>query len=57
MGMNDFRRVMPVLFTTVRGTNLDVAHAHNQLLQVALDVGLVGLVAYVSLWLVAVVFW
>jgi len=55
--MNDFRRVMPVLFTTVRGTNLDVAHAHNQLLQVALDVGLVGLVAYVSLWLVAVVFW
>ena len=53
MGMNGFRKVMPVLYPTLLGTDLDVAHAHNQLLQTALDVGLVGLVAYVSLWLVA----
>lgn len=52
MGMNMFRRVMPVLypsFTTPPG--FDVAHAHNHLLQVALDLGIPGLTAYLALWL------
>ncbi|OFW09487.1 MAG: hypothetical protein A3H96_03940 [Acidobacteria bacterium RIFCSPLOWO2_02_FULL_67_36] len=53
MGMNAFRRVMPVIYPTVLGTSLDTAHAHNQLLQTALDVGLAGLVAYLSVWLSA----
>lgn len=52
LGMNMFRRVQPVLypFVTLSATN-DVAHAHNHLLQTALDVGLPGLVAYLALWL------
>ena len=41
IGMNVFRTVVPVV------------HAHNHLLQAALDLGLPGLVAYLSLWLVA----
>ncbi len=52
MGMNNFRRVMPVLYPTfsVNPTS-DVAHAHNHLLQAGLDLGLPGLVAYLALWL------
>lgn len=53
MGMNGFRKVMPVLYPSALATDLDVPHVHNQLLQVALDVGLAGLVAYMALWLVA----
>lgn len=52
LGMNNFRRVMPLLYpaTSVRLVG-DVAHAHNHLLQAGLDLGLPGLVAYLSLWL------
>jgi putative inorganic carbon (HCO3(-)) transporter len=51
MGMNTFRRVLPVFyppFLMPRGE--DVAHAHNHLLQAALDLGLPGLIAYLALW-------
>jgi putative inorganic carbon (HCO3(-)) transporter len=52
MGMNTFRKVMPVLYPTfLSDPSVDVAHAHNQLLQVALDLGLPGLVGYVALWM------
>ncbi len=51
MGMNTFRRVMPVVYpTSTSSPDLDVAHAHNALLQAALDVGLPGLVAYLAIW-------
>lgn len=52
LGMNNFRRVMPLLYpaTSVHLVG-DVAHAHNHLLQAGLDLGLPGLVAYLSLWL------
>lgn len=52
LGMNNFRRVMPLLYpaTSVRFAG-DIAHAHNHLLQAGLDLGLPGLVAYLSLWL------
>jgi putative inorganic carbon (HCO3(-)) transporter len=55
MGMNSFRRVMPVLYpTTPIASNdaliEDVGHAHNHLLQAALDLGLPGLVAYLAIW-------
>ena len=55
MGMNTFRRVMPVLYpTTPIGSNdaliEDVGHAHNHLLQAALDLGLPGLIAYLAIW-------
>lgn len=56
MGMNAFRKVMPVLYPTfLTSPDFDVAHAHNHLLQVALDLGLPGLIAYVSIWLVVTV--
>jgi putative inorganic carbon (HCO3(-)) transporter len=35
--------------------DVDFAHAHNHLLQVALDLGLPGLIAYLSLWLTSAV--
>jgi putative inorganic carbon (HCO3(-)) transporter len=55
MGMNAFRRLMPALYPSSYPPDSDVAHAHNHLLQVALDLGLPGLVAYVAIWLVCIV--
>jgi putative inorganic carbon (HCO3(-)) transporter len=52
MGMNTFRKVMPILYPTfLTSPDFDVAHAHNHLLQVALDLGIPGLVAYASIWM------
>lgn len=53
MGMNAFRKVMPVLYPTfLSPPDFDVAHAHNHLLQAALDLGIPGLIAYAALWLI-----
>ncbi len=53
MGMNNFRRVMPILYPLfLVPPDRDMAHAHNHLLQAALDLGLPGLIAYLALWLV-----
>jgi putative inorganic carbon (HCO3(-)) transporter len=52
MGMNVFRKVMPRLYPTYMATpGFDVAHAHNHLLQAALDLGIPGLIAYLALWI------
>jgi putative inorganic carbon (hco3(-)) transporter len=52
MGMNTFRRVMPVLYPSrTIAPGKDVAHAHNHLLQSALDLGIPGLIAYAAIWL------
>jgi putative inorganic carbon (HCO3(-)) transporter len=54
MGMNMFRKVVPLLYPLSSvSPDIDVAHAHNHFLQVALDLGLPGLVAYASLWIIA----
>lgn len=54
MGMNMFRKIMPVRYPVSRADyDADVPHAHNNLLQAALDVGIPGLIAYLSLWVVA----
>jgi len=54
MGMNTFRKVMPVLYPAfLVEPDFDIAHAHNHLLQAALDLGLPGLVAYLAIWLSA----
>ncbi len=54
MGMNTFRKVMPVLYPTfLTSPDVDVAHAHNHLLQAALDLGIPGLIAYSAIWLIA----
>lgn len=50
-GLGTFRRVVLRLYPIVY--NNDVAHAHNVFLQVALDVGLPGLISYISIMLLA----
>jgi putative inorganic carbon (hco3(-)) transporter len=53
MGMNTFRKVMPVLYPTLlTSPDFDVAHAHNHLLQAALDLGVPGLDAYAAVWMI-----
>lgn len=55
MGMNAFRKVMPLLYPLFSTSpDADLAHAHNELLQVALDLGLPGLVAYLAVCMIAV---
>lgn len=49
-----FRRLIPVQYPTfLIAPDFDVAHAHNHLLQAALDLGLPGLISYLALWLIA----
>ena len=56
MGMNTFREVVHVLYTLFTiPPDRDFAHAHNHLLQAALDLGLPGLIGYLSLWLISAV--
>lgn len=51
IGMNTFRRVMPAMYPVfLIPPEIDVAHAHNHLLQVALDLGIPGLIAYLAIW-------
>lgn len=52
MGVGMFRRVVPQFYPFFSlSMQEDVAHAHNHLLQAALDLGLPGLVTYLALWL------
>jgi len=58
-GLGTFRRVVNLLYPLfLVGPDVDIAHAHNMFLQVAVDLGLPGLVAYLALlWLAGVVTW
>jgi putative inorganic carbon (HCO3(-)) transporter len=54
-GLGTFRRVAPLLYPLfLIGSELDIGHAHNVFLQVALDLGLLGLVAYLALIISAI---
>ncbi len=54
VSVNGFRRIVTVLYPLFSiAENIDLAHAHNHLLQVALDLGLPGMVAYLGLWLIS----
>ena len=56
MGMNTFRKVMPVLYPLfLIGPDMDIGHAHNEFLQVALDLGIPGLISFIALYIGA--FW
>ena len=56
MGMNTFRKVVPVLYPLFNiSSGIDIGHAHNEFLQAALDLGIPGLVAFMALYIVA--FW
>lgn len=51
VGLNAFRRVVHVLYPLFSvSESIDLGHAHNHLLQTALDLGLPGLVSYLSIW-------
>lgn len=50
-GMNTFRKIMPVMYPAfLTPADFDIAHAHNHLLQAALDLGIPGLIAYLAIW-------
>ncbi len=52
VGMNDFRRVMPVMYPAFfTAPETDIAHAHNQLLNTGAELGVPGLVAYIAILL------
>jgi putative inorganic carbon (HCO3(-)) transporter len=52
MGMNNFRRVVPILYPLfLVAPNVDMPHAHNQLLQNGVDLGIPGLIAYLALYM------
>ena len=52
MGIGAFRRLAPVIYPFfLIPPDLDIGHAHNLFLQVALDLGLVGLIGYVAVWI------
>ena len=52
MGMNTFRHILPVIYPLFTlGPDVDIGHAHNEFLQVALDLGLPGLIAFTALYL------
>jgi putative inorganic carbon (HCO3(-)) transporter len=45
---------MPAMYqASLISPDIDVAHAHNHMLQAALDLGIPGVVAYASIWLSA----
>ena len=52
-GLGAFRNVVQRLYPIAISADVDIAHAHNFLLQVGLDVGVPGLIAYVALVLSA----
>lgn len=58
-GLGTFRRVVHLLYPLFTiGPDVDIAHAHNMFLQVALDVGLPGLIAYLALlWVAGAMGW
>ena len=56
MGMNAFRKVVPVLYPLfLVSPDVDIGHAHNEFLQAALDLGIPGLIAFIAIYIIT--FW
>jgi len=56
MGMNTFREIVHILYPLFSiSPDIDIAHAHNEFLQAALDLGIPGLIAFISIYIIA--FW
>lgn len=54
MGLHAFRKVQPIFYPLFSaGPEVDIGHSHNQFLQVALDLGIPGLIAFLALWMLA----
>ncbi|MFK7800606.1 MAG: O-antigen ligase family protein [Anaerolineae bacterium] len=57
MGINTFREVVHTVYPMfLVPQDVDIAHAHNQFLQVALDLGIPGLIFYVGILMLTFVF-
>ena len=55
MGMGTFRELVHILYPLfLISSETDISHAHNHWLQAGLDVGIPGLIAYISIWLGAI---
>jgi putative inorganic carbon (HCO3(-)) transporter len=53
MGMNTFRKLMPLHYPIATVYEEEKPHAHNHLIQAGIDLGIPGLVAYLALWVIA----
>ena len=54
MGMGTFSHVLPVLYPMFSiGPDVTINHAHNEFLQAGLDLGVLGLIAFVGLLIIA----
>ena len=54
MGMNTFRTVVDEIYPMyIINPSLDIGHAHDEFLQVALDLGIPGLIAFLAFYLVS----
>lgn len=54
MSMNGFRRVVHILYPLfLISPDTDLGHAHNHLLQAGLDLGILGLISYLGIWLLS----
>jgi putative inorganic carbon (HCO3(-)) transporter len=52
IGMNMFRQVVPNMYPLfLISPDTDIVHAHNEFLQVALDLGIPGLIAFIALYI------
>jgi len=55
MGMNTYREVVHVLYPLFTiSPEVDIAHAHNEFLQAALDLGIPGLIAFLSIYIISI---
>jgi putative inorganic carbon (HCO3(-)) transporter len=55
MGMNVFRKAVYLIYPMFQlPASYDVAHAHNELLQAALDLGIPGLIGFLAIYIGAV---
>ena len=58
VGMGTYVRVANLLYPFVWYAGSDPVHAHNLLLQVALDLGIPGLIAWLAIWiLITLITW
>jgi len=50
MGLGTFRHIVPMVYPLFSvSPDLDVGHAHNELLQAGVDLGIPGLIAFIAL--------
>lgn len=53
VSVNGFRQVVHELYPLFEiSRDVDIAHAHNHLLQIGLDLGLPGMISYLAIWIV-----